>query len=100
MPFHCCPDCGGAIEETEIQPQYQTDLPPIQPHTTRFDIHIGHCAECGRRVQGRHGEQASDALGPAAVQVGPYALGMACEMKHRLGLSYGELTPLLYQPGQ
>lgn len=92
LPFHICPDCGGPIEEIEVQPQYQTDIPPIRPTTTRFDIHIGRCVECGHRVQGRHPEQTSDAVGAAAVQVGPQALGMACEMKHRLGLSYGKLA--------
>ena len=92
LPFHRCPDCGGPIEETDVQPQYQTDIPPIRPITTRFDIHIGHCVECGQRFQGRHQAQISDALGQAAVQVGPQALGMACEMKHRLGLSYGKLA--------
>jgi transposase len=91
LPASRCPDCGGPVEELEVQSQYQTDIPPVQPVTTRFDIHIGQCVECGRRVQGRHPDQTSDALGAAAVQVGPNALALACEMKHRLGLSYGKL---------
>jgi len=30
LPFHRCPDCGGAIEETDVHAQYQTDIPPIR----------------------------------------------------------------------
>lgn len=91
LPVAVCPDCGGVIAEVEVIPQYQTDLPPIQPVTTRFDIHVGQCQGCGKRVQGRHPEQTSDALGSAAVQIGPNALALGCEMKHRLGISYGKI---------
>jgi len=49
---------------------------------TRFRIHVGHCQACGQRLQGRHPEQTSDALGAAAVQIGPNALGLAAELKH------------------
>ena len=91
LPFHTCPDCGGHVEVIEVQEQYQTDIPPIQPVTTRFDIEIGQCQCCGKRVQGRHREQTSDALGSAAVQVGPQSLALGAQMKHELGLSYGKI---------
>lgn len=91
LPFHICPECGGQVEFVEVQSQYQTDIPPIRPVTTRFDIEIGQCQCCGKRVQGRHGEQTSDALGVAAVQIGPQSLALGCQMKHELGLSYGKI---------
>lgn len=91
LPFEVCPECGGQIQKIEVCPQYQTDLPPIEPITTRFDIHIGQCKRCGKRVQGRHKDQTSDALGRASVQIGPNALSLGCEMKHRLGISYGKV---------
>jgi hypothetical protein len=62
------------------------DLPEIATILTRFDIAVGCCACCVRRVQGRDAEQSSDALGAAACQVGPQALSLAawlhksCEM--------------------
>lgn len=91
LPFRVCPDCGGRLHEVEAIAQYQTDLPPIQPITTRFDVEVGTCQDCGKRVQGRHPDQTSDALGSAAVQIGPHALALGCEMKHRLGISYGKI---------
>jgi len=91
LPFHTCPDCGGQVEVVEVQEQYHTDIPPIQPVTTRFDIEIGQCQCCGRRIQGRHRDQTSDALGSAGVQIGPQSLALGCQMKHELGLSYGKI---------
>ena len=34
----------------------------VPPVVRRFDIEVGHCAQCRRRVQGRHVLQTSDAL--------------------------------------
>ena len=91
-----CPDCGSPVIEDDVQVQYQEDIPrPIPTVVTQFNVHVGHCAQCQRRVQGRHPEQTSDALGAAAVQIGPNALGLAAEMKHGLGVSYGKVARLL-----
>lgn len=88
-----CPSCGGVVAEDEVQAQYQEDIPrPIQPLVTQFNVHIGHCEHCAQRVQGRHPEQTSDALGSAAVQLGPNVLGLAAELKHDLGVSYGKVA--------
>jgi len=65
-----CPHCGGAVEHERTAAQYQEDLPDVRPMVARFRVHIGHCQRCGRRVQARHPEQTSDALGAAATQVG------------------------------
>ena len=54
-----------------VATQYQEDLPVVRPVVRRFDIEVGHCAQCRRRVQGRHALQTSDALGAARVQLGP-----------------------------
>ena len=52
-----CPDCGGAVDVTGAATQYQEDLPPVRPLVRRFDIELGHCSQCRRRVQGRHALQ-------------------------------------------
>lgn len=83
-----CPDCRGAVVEEVVRSQYVTDVPPVMPVTVRFDVHVGRCAECRRRLQGRHPGQISDALGAAAVQIGPQALAVGMEMHVRLGLSF------------
>ena len=54
---------------------------------TRFRVHVGRCAGCDRRVQGRHPEQTSDALGAAGVQLGPRAKATAQFLHYQLGLS-------------
>lgn len=61
----------------------------------RFDVHIGRCTQCGRRVQGRHPLQTSDALGAAAVQLGPQAVAFAVLLNKRYGLAYGKIAALL-----
>ena len=90
-----CPDCQGVVDEVDVQAQYQTELPPVQPHVTRIDIHIGQCKACGKRVQGRHPQQTSDALGAAASQLGPRAQAFASELHARYGLSFGKVQDLL-----
>ena len=88
-----CPDCGSAVIEDEVRGQYQEDIPrPIPTIVTQFNVHVGHCERCQRRVQGRHADQTSDALGAAAIQIGPTALGRAAAMKHGLGMSYGKVA--------
>ena len=92
LPAHC-PACGGTVVEETVRAQYQEDIPrPIETIITQFNVHVGHCADCATRVQGRHPEQTSDALGSAAVQLGPNVLGLGAELKHDLGVSYGKVA--------
>ncbi len=86
-----CPHCGGAVDDTHVTAQYQEDLPPVRPVVRRFDVHIGRCRRCGRRVQGRHALQTSDAVGAAAVQLGPRALAVAASFNKQLGLSFSKI---------
>src|ERR1700733_9094149 len=66
----CCPHCGGELEETKIDKQYQTEIPQPKIEGIEFHIHVGRCKRCGERVQGRHPRQSSDAVGCAASQLG------------------------------
>lgn len=90
-----CPDCGGSLEPLEVADQYQTELPPIRPHVTRFRVAIGRCRLCSRRVQGRHPQQTSNALGAAASQIGPRAQAVAAHLNKELGLSFGKTRRVL-----
>jgi transposase len=83
--------CGGEIDEDGVADQYQEDIPPVRPITRRFHVHYGRCKKCGRRVQGRHPLQTSDALGAASVQIGPNALALASQMNKELGVAYGKI---------
>ena len=92
LPAHC-PKCGGTVVAETVHAQYQEDIPrPIEPLITQFNVHVGHCTDCATRVQGHHPEHTSDALGSAAVQLGPNVLGLAAELKHDLGVSYGKVA--------
>jgi transposase len=85
-----CPECQAPLDEapTTVHDQYQVDLPEPQPIVTRFRVPVARCPLCRRRIQGRHPEQTSDALGAAAVQLGPRLLAFAADLKHRLGVPY------------
>ncbi len=95
----CCPGCGGELELEGTADQYQVDLPSPAPVTTAFRVRIGRCVSCGRRVQGRHPEQASDALGAACSQIGPYAKAFTAFLHYGLGLSFGKSAALLSRLG-
>lgn len=95
LPSADCPACGGPLIDHEVQEPFQGDIPPGRPVTTQFNVHGARCGRCGTRVQGRHPEQTSQALGAAAVQLGPRVLALAAEMQHRLGVSSGKLRAFL-----
>mgnify|MGYP003476833784 FL=1 len=90
-----CPDCGGPLRATRIATQSQDELPVPRVVVRQFRIHIGHCRACGRRVQGRHPLQASDALGAASAQLGAQAIAFAVILNKQLGLSFGKIATLL-----
>jgi Transposase IS66 family len=92
-PDRC--DCGGEIELDRIAHQYQEELPELRPHRRRFDVGIGHCRSCGRRHQGRHPEQSSDALGAAGAMLGPGSVALATQLNKELGVSPKKISQLL-----
>jgi transposase len=91
-----CPDCDGKLMEARIADQIQEELPVVRPHVRRFRVHIGHCRECGRRVQGRHPLQTSDALGAASTQLGAQAVALIVLLNKQFGLSHGRIATLLW----
>jgi transposase len=82
-----CPHCRGEVRRERLAEQYQTEIPPVRPVVTRFDVEVGRCRRCGRRVQGRHPRQTSTALGAAAHSIGPNALALCAHLSKPLGLS-------------
>ena len=90
-----CPDCGGAVEVTRVASQYQEELPVVRPVVRRFDVEVGHCSQCQRRVQGRHVLQTSDALGAAGVQLGPGVVALVVELHTEMGVPLAKVAHLL-----
>ncbi len=54
----------------------------------RFNVEVGVCTGCGRRVQGRQPLQTSDALHIGQVQIGPEALSLAALWNKEMGMSH------------
>ena len=86
-----CPRCGGAVEFSHLDQQYQAEI-PRRPIYRQFNVAVGHCTACRKRVQGRHELQTSDALGCAASQVGPEAQAAVVMLNKELGLSQGKIS--------
>jgi transposase len=90
-----CPQCGGSVRETEVATQYQTEI-PRRPLIRQFNVHVGSCRGCGRRVQGRHPLQTSDALGAAASQIGPDAQAAVVTLNKTFGLSHIKVAAVFH----
>jgi transposase len=95
VPLDECPLCQAPLYDQAQVVQYQTDLPPIVPIITQFNIETGYCSCCRQYWQGRHPDQTSDAIGATGNTLGPVVLTMAAEMKHRLGVSYRKICDFL-----
>ena len=93
------PRCGDGVDFERWADQRQTELPEARPVLTRFRVGVGRCRGCRRRVQGRRPEQASDALGAAAAQLGPRAMAWGTWLRYGLGLSFAKRSQLLGRLG-
>jgi transposase len=94
-----CPDCGGHVSGDRVERQWQVEIPPMVATVTRVDVPVGHCDDCGRRVQGHHPEQTTDALGAAASGVGPNTKAWAMWLHYSLGLSFAKTRQVLARLG-
>jgi transposase len=86
-----CPDCGGPTCQDRTAQQFQAEI-PRRPLIRRFDLHIGHCRRCGKRIQPRHPLQTSDALGAAASQIGPDAQSAIALLNKHAGMTHGKIA--------
>lgn len=91
-PVQC--ECGGSLEVERIESQYQQEI-VRKTIWRRFDISICRCQKCHKRVQGRDPRQTSDALGAAAVQLGPEALALAVQMNKALAMPHADVATAL-----
>jgi transposase len=86
-----CPACGGAVVEDKRAQQFQTEI-PRQPIVRQFNIHCGHCQQCGKHWRGRHPLQTSEATGAAQSQLGADAQAAIVYLNKRAGLSHGKIA--------
>ena len=71
------------------------DITYIPTLVRRFDIEVGHCSQCRRRIQGRHALQTSDALGTASAQLGPGVVALVVELHTHGGMPLAKVADLL-----
>ena len=83
---HSCPGCGGRVVCDGVGEQFQEEVIPARTVKRRYEVALGHCAACDRKVHGRHPEQTSDALGAAGVTLGPVALALVAWLHTGLGV--------------
>jgi len=88
---------GGTLDSAPVtvHDQFQVDRPAPAPVTTCFRVPVALCPACSARVQGRHVGQTSNALGAAAIQLGPRLLALSADLKHRPGISCRKMTNVL-----
>src|SRR5450631_3606833 len=91
-----CSACAGPLTLERIEAQYREEI-VRRTWVRRFDIPICRCTQCGKRVQGRHPLQTSDAIGAAAVQVGPEAVALGVLMNKLQGLPHADAAAILQQ---
>lgn len=94
-PLGGCPDCGGKVSDVVDIEQFVVDLPPeIQPHVLRIVTQRGWCTDCEHSVRSSHPMQSSQATGAAKVSLGPRAVALAQDLKHRKGVPYRDIAEL------
>ncbi len=91
-----CPDCGEPLEDFDDHEQVVEEIPFVRPEATRYHTHSAWCRRCKKRWRSRHAGQTSDATGAAGVQVGPRALALAADLKHRTGVTYEKIHEVFW----
>ena len=93
--LECCPHCQGALCEKRPLTQYIEEIPVVRPRVTELITEEGWCEHCQAEVFSTHPLQTSRAGGAAAVQLGPRALGLACDLTKAKGLSMRKTVAVL-----
>jgi hypothetical protein len=93
-PLCSCPHCGTRIDDAADVEQFVVDIPEIKAWVCRIVTQRGWCQHCRRRVRSTHPRQISRAGGPAQTSLGPRALGLAADLKHRMGIPYRKIVDL------
>jgi hypothetical protein len=90
-----CPHCQGPVYDKRLLTQYIEEIPVVRPHVTGLTTEEGWCERCQCEVGSTHPLQVSRAAGAAAVQLGPRALALACDLNKGKGLSMRKTVGVL-----
>lgn len=95
VALQSCPHCGGAVGEKRVLVQYIEEIPEVRPRVTQLTTEEGWCAHCQAQVYSTHPLQTGRAGAAAAVQLGPRALALACDLNKAKGLSMRQTVAIL-----
>ena len=95
VALQACPRCGGAVSEKSPLLQYIEEIPEVRPGVTQLVTEQGWCAHCQQVVYSTHPLQTGRAGGAAAVQLGPRALALACDLNKAKALSMRKTVAIL-----
>jgi len=95
VPLTHCPDCGERLHHTRPVEQFIEDLPEVRPVITHLITYRARCSRCKKHVKSTHPLQVSEAVGAAGVALGPRAVAIALELKHKHGLSKRKICRIL-----
>jgi len=95
VPLVACPHCGAEVTPKSQLTQYIEEIPVVRPHVTELVTEEAWCARCQQAVYSTHPLQTSRAGGAAAVQLGPRALALACDLNKGQGLSMRRTVAIL-----
>jgi transposase len=93
--LECCPHCQGPVGQKRTVTQYIEEIPVVRPRVTQLTTEEGWCEHCQCEVCSTHPLQVSRASGAAAVQLGPRALALACDLNKAKGLSMRKTVAVL-----
>jgi transposase len=91
-----CPDCGGELSGEGEELVTNTELPPApSPEVKAYRVHIRYCADCHRKVRGRHPQVAADQFGATAHRLGPRAQAAAAILHYGDGIPQRKVPRVL-----
>ncbi len=77
--------CGAPFDDRRTHEHFVTDIPPIEPVTTKYVTESGACHCCGQRWNSSHEALPSVATGAAGVMIGHRAVALAAQMRLEFG---------------
>jgi len=95
VPLEACPHCGAGVTDKQPLLQYIEEIPVVRPRVTQLTTEQGWCAHCQQEVYSTHPLQTGRAGGAAAVQLGPRAVALACDLNKAKGLSMRKTAAIL-----
>jgi len=90
-----CPHCQGPVCHKQSLTQYIEEIPVVRPRVTELITEEGWCEHCQCEICSTHPLQVGRAGGAAAVQLGPRALALACDLNKAKGLSMRKTVAVL-----